>query len=85
MQPSSLRTEEGELSEAGGAGQGARVPSESIEETGGEEIGVGVPLHPSGEPEHRYGRYAKDVKRGTLSGILSDAGLSRHEFLRLLK
>lgn len=29
--------------------------------------------------------HAKDVKRGTLSGILSDAGISREEFLRLLK
>ncbi len=29
--------------------------------------------------------HAKDVKRGTLSGILSDAGISRDEFLRLLK
>jgi hypothetical protein len=29
--------------------------------------------------------HAKDVKRGTLSGILSDAGISRSEFLELLK
>ncbi len=29
--------------------------------------------------------HTKDVKRGTLSGILSDAGISRDEFLRLLK
>jgi predicted RNA binding protein YcfA (HicA-like mRNA interferase family) len=29
--------------------------------------------------------HAKDIKRGTLSGILSDAGISRDEFLRLLK
>jgi predicted RNA binding protein YcfA (HicA-like mRNA interferase family) len=29
--------------------------------------------------------HAKDIKRGTLSGILSDAGISREEFLRLLK
>jgi predicted RNA binding protein YcfA (HicA-like mRNA interferase family) len=29
--------------------------------------------------------HAKDVKRGTLSGILSDAGISRDEFLSLLK
>lgn len=29
--------------------------------------------------------HAKDVKRGTLSGTLSDAGISREEFLRLLK
>jgi len=29
--------------------------------------------------------HAKDVKRGTLSGILSDAGISRDEFLHLLK
>jgi predicted RNA binding protein YcfA (HicA-like mRNA interferase family) len=29
--------------------------------------------------------HAKDIKRGTLSGILSDAGIGRDEFLRLLK
>lgn len=29
--------------------------------------------------------HAKDVKRGTLRGILADAGISREEFLRLLK
>jgi predicted RNA binding protein YcfA (HicA-like mRNA interferase family) len=29
--------------------------------------------------------HAQDVKRGTLSGILSDAGISRSEFLELLK
>lgn len=29
--------------------------------------------------------HAKDVKRGTLSGILADAGIDRDEFLRLLK
>ncbi len=29
--------------------------------------------------------HAKDIKRGTLGGILSDAGISRDEFLRLLK
>jgi predicted RNA binding protein YcfA (HicA-like mRNA interferase family) len=28
--------------------------------------------------------HAKDIKRGTLSGILSDAGIGRDEFLRLL-
>ena len=34
---------------------------------------ISVPMH------------ARDVKRGTLSGILSDAGISRAEFLHLLK
>jgi predicted RNA binding protein YcfA (HicA-like mRNA interferase family) len=34
---------------------------------------VSVPVH------------ARDVKRGTLAGILSDAGIGRDEFLRLLK
>jgi predicted RNA binding protein YcfA (HicA-like mRNA interferase family) len=29
--------------------------------------------------------HAKDVKRGTLSGVLTDAGIDRDEFLRLLK
>jgi predicted RNA binding protein YcfA (HicA-like mRNA interferase family) len=29
--------------------------------------------------------HAKDIKRGTLSGILADAGIERDEFLRLLK
>lgn len=29
--------------------------------------------------------HAKDIKRGTLSGILTDAGIGRDEFLRLLK
>lgn len=29
--------------------------------------------------------HARDMKRGTLAGILSDAGISREEFLRLLK
>ena len=29
--------------------------------------------------------HAKDLKRGTLSGILADAGIDRDEFLRLLK
>lgn len=29
--------------------------------------------------------HAKDIKRGTLSGILADAGIGRDEFLRLLK
>jgi predicted RNA binding protein YcfA (HicA-like mRNA interferase family) len=29
--------------------------------------------------------HAKDIKRGTLSGILADAGISRQDFLRLLK
>lgn len=29
--------------------------------------------------------HAKDIKRGTLSGVLSDAGIGRDEFLRLLK
>jgi len=34
---------------------------------------VSVPVH------------AKDLKRGTLSGILADAGISRDEFLQLVK
>jgi len=34
---------------------------------------VSVPVH------------ARDVKRGTLAGILADAGIDRDEFLRLLK
>lgn len=29
--------------------------------------------------------HARDLKRGTLSGILADAGIDRDEFLRLLK
>jgi predicted RNA binding protein YcfA (HicA-like mRNA interferase family) len=29
--------------------------------------------------------HARDIKRGTLSAILLDAGISRDEFLRLLK
>jgi predicted RNA binding protein YcfA (HicA-like mRNA interferase family) len=29
--------------------------------------------------------HAKDLKRGTLSGILADAGISRDEFLESLK
>jgi predicted RNA binding protein YcfA (HicA-like mRNA interferase family) len=29
--------------------------------------------------------HARDIKRGTLSGILSDAGISRDEFLEALK
>jgi predicted RNA binding protein YcfA (HicA-like mRNA interferase family) len=29
--------------------------------------------------------HARDIKRGTLTAILSDAGISREDFLRLLK
>jgi hypothetical protein len=45
--------------------------------------------HPFTHPNSRniitVAVHAKDIKRGTLSGILSDAGIGRDEFLRLLK
>lgn len=34
---------------------------------------ISVPMH------------ARDIKRGTLAGILADAGITRDEFLRLVK
>jgi predicted RNA binding protein YcfA (HicA-like mRNA interferase family) len=42
-------------------------------------------IHPDRPNVITVAVHAKDLKRGTLSGILADAGISRDEFLRLLK
>lgn len=41
--------------------------------------------HPDNPNVITVAMHAKDLKEGTLSGILADAGIDRHEFLRLLK
>jgi len=42
-------------------------------------------MHPDSPIVVTVAVHAKDIKRGTLSGTLSDAGISRDEFLALLK
>jgi predicted RNA binding protein YcfA (HicA-like mRNA interferase family) len=41
--------------------------------------------HPDSPNAITVAIHAKDIKRGTLSGTLGDAGIDRDEFLRLLK
>jgi predicted RNA binding protein YcfA (HicA-like mRNA interferase family) len=41
--------------------------------------------HPDNRNVITVAVHAKGLKRGTLSGILADAGIDRDEFLRLLK
>lgn len=41
--------------------------------------------HPDSPNVITVAAHARDIKRGTLSGILADAGIDRDEFLRLLK
>jgi predicted RNA binding protein YcfA (HicA-like mRNA interferase family) len=41
--------------------------------------------HPNNPNVITVAIHAKDIKRGTLSGTLADAGIGRDEFLRLLK
>ncbi|MGI8441055.1 MAG: type II toxin-antitoxin system HicA family toxin [Thermoleophilaceae bacterium] len=42
-------------------------------------------VHPDNPKIASVPVHAKDLKRGLLSGLLKDTGISREEFLRLLK